>query len=234
MNPHDLTYTTLKKYINDGNLSSAITTNNYPLMPIIKFISFDKNGHLQLLLAGKCPNCDAKHIRNTCNARYCSEVIDPIIKNKFNLYSYVTPLFTHASDFELQVNRCGGSINYTINPEEKLPFHELEHQMLDFHPDIDTHVKMMSGKDNNAIPYSPNDIVSFNDIKKKYNFMFLMMKDSKLAIKDGQIITGDESIRQNREKLIPGFSLEICDGMTLIKTNGTKPYNIKNFVEITL
>ena len=147
MDPHEVTSNTIKKFVNDGNLSSAITNNNYPLMPIIKFISFDKNGHLKLLLGGKCPNCDANHIRNTCNNRYCSEVIDPIIKNKFNLYSYVTPLSTHASDFDSQVIRCDGCTVSTIDPEQKFPFHELEHLMLDFHPDVDTQVKMMSGKE---------------------------------------------------------------------------------------
>lgn len=229
---YDITKSTIKKFVNDGLLTSTIKANNYPLMPIIKFISFDTSGHLQLMIGGKCPNCQANHLRNTCNIRYCEEVIDIHLKKKFKMFSHSSPLSTHDPNIEERIIGCGYRYSYPYDPNENRPFMELERFMLDFHPDLDTHVKMLSLKDQNDNPFLPNDIVTLNAIVTKYNFMFIMMAQSKIVATDGSILTGDTSIKNSSHLLYPGFTVEDNNGMTIILSTGRPQFNRNNYVVI--
>ena len=231
----NITKNALKKYIDDGNLMSSIDNANYPAMPIIKFVSFDRRYHLRLILAGQCPNCNTSHLRNTCNYRYCKEVIYPLLKPKFNILTNVSPISTHDPKIESFVNQLGGTISYPYNPNERKAFKELEIFMLDHHPDIDTCVKMLSLKEEDAVPFQPNDVTTFNEIKKKYKFMFVMQSESKICKSDGSVISGCETICREMNELATGFSVDTSsssDGITIVVANG-RAYNMKKYFVIS-
>ena len=57
-NAYNVTKRTIKSYFNDGHLDRTITTNDWPTLSM----SFDNNGVLKILVAGKCPNCKACHL----------------------------------------------------------------------------------------------------------------------------------------------------------------------------
>ena len=226
------TVRSIKKFINDGNIFSNIKNGNCSVMPIIKFISFDAKGELKVLLGGKCPNCLSEHIRNTCNVRYCSEVIDPIMSKKFELFTSSVPLLTHDPNIEEIVNSCKHKISYKINPHSKKTFLQLETFMLDHHPDIDTTVKMLTLRKKNTLPFKEIDEVSMNDIVKKYNFMFVLMNDTRLMCKDGTFLVGVEKIRNSVELLLDGFYLKEKGNTFVLFTRGVPQFNSKNYVFI--
>ena len=201
-------------------------------MPIIKFVSFSTFGQLKLVLAGNCPNCHDGHIRNTCNIRYCNEVIDPILKEKFNKFKHSSPILTHDTNLESIVNSVGGNIKYPISVKKKQNFREQENFMFHVHPDIYMHVSMLSLRKKLDKAYSPNENVSMQEIVKKYKFMYIMNESSKLVCADGELINGLE-IPGCQHKLPKGFKFEVLDnGFILLKCTGVPFFNSKNYVVI--
>ena len=137
-------------------------------MPIIKYVSFDKTGHLIVLISGQCPNCCAKHIRNVCNLRYCNEVINPILSSNFNNFSHSSPLLTHDPNIVSIVTKLGYQVKYPVEVNKKIYFNKQERLMLDLHPDIDTYCKMLSFKKKTIKkPFNPDQPVSMNQVVTK-------------------------------------------------------------------
>ena len=227
----NVTHNAIQNYINNGNINIVIRNNNCSQMPIIKFVSFDRDGVLKVLIAGKCPSCGSKHIRNVCNVRYCKEVIDPILKSKFSTFSFSVPVLTHDPDLESIVTTLGGTLFYPVNHTTKLSFDQHEKFMLDFHPDVDAHVKMMSLKNDRSRPYEPTELVDMNQMLKKYNFMFVILDSTKTVSTVGELLVGSQ-INEKKDSVLPGFILNSDSNVGYLFTNGDLQYKPKNFVVI--
>ena len=77
----------------------------------LDFVSLSDDNVVRILITGSCPNCNAQHIRNTCNYMYVRDVIRPIIQDKFPIITDVVSVYTFDSDFESIVNHLGGSVH---------------------------------------------------------------------------------------------------------------------------
>ena len=95
----------ISNYVNDTScLQNDIKEIGYPLMGWLDFVSLSDDNVLRILITGSSPNCNAQHIRNTCNYMYMRDVIRPIIKDKFPIITNVVSVYTFDSDFEEIVN----------------------------------------------------------------------------------------------------------------------------------
>jgi len=223
----NVTHNEIESYINNGNINVDIRNSNFSQMPIIKFVSFDHNGILKLLIAGKCPGCGSAHIRNVCNIRYCKEVIDPILKSKFLTFSLSVPVLTHDPDLESIVTRLGGNVFYPINNTDKVFLYHQKKFMLDYHPDVDAAVKMLSFKNDRSRPIENNELVDMNQMVKNYNFIFYIGNCTKTVSTVGELLVGSQ-INDKKDSLLPGFNFI----SNFLVTKGDLQYKTKNFVVI--
>ena len=68
----------ITNYVNDAScLKNDIKEVGFPLMGRFDFVSLSEDNVLRILISGSCPNCNAFHIRNTCNNTFCKEVMTP-------------------------------------------------------------------------------------------------------------------------------------------------------------
>ena len=70
----NLTRKILKAYVDEEGIRSYLTREGYNMIPFVEYVSYNKDGVLQILCCGMCPGCPAPHIRNVCNIQFCDMV----------------------------------------------------------------------------------------------------------------------------------------------------------------
>ena len=111
--------TDIKKIVDGPILKFHILCKQNVSMEIIKFASFS-NGTLRVLLGGKCPSCRSMHIRNTCNALFCRNVLSDIVLCQFkDIVKVVVPVLTHDGDFVEVCKKVGYKIIYPFPNDEE-------------------------------------------------------------------------------------------------------------------
>ena len=180
---------------NPGEIERLALEDDNDVMPIIKFVSYSvKNKGVRLLIGGKCPGCCMDHMRNTCNVKFCKEVMLPLLSRKFpGEVAYVNPVLTHDKDFVEVVTKLGLRITFPYKSKEYCPFHLIQKFILDKHPDIDSWLKTAFKKSKKE-EYNPIENVSRNMVVDAYRFLWFVDKYTTILLSVGDTACGEDDI----------------------------------------
>ena len=135
----------MREFINNEALTQAIQQRQFLPRPHTSFATFSSlNGILRVLLAGPCPLCAARHMRNICNQKYVDECIGPIMRLVFPVIQTVLAVLSDDSDLEALVRQKNGRVTTPFGIHDKMTFHQLNKFCLDLHPEIDGYVKSLA------------------------------------------------------------------------------------------
>ena len=117
----------VKAFLEDGNLEINILNQlGFEGVPKVKMVSLTQDGNLKILVHGKCPCCEVKHVRNICNVRFTNNCVKPVVLGKFKQVKNVSCLLTYDGDFEEQVRKLGGNVKLAPETEKRMKFFEFE------------------------------------------------------------------------------------------------------------
>ena len=106
--------TMIQPILDTGRIQQEMLTENKPCPPIIRDVSYN-TGDLQLLIAGKCPGCQSRHLRNICIAQFVSFLCEPFIKSRFVAVRYVRFFGTRDEDFADVVEALGCVVKMLVD-----------------------------------------------------------------------------------------------------------------------
>ena len=212
-----LTTNLLRTYINDGLFSSLAASQGNKVMPIIRFVSYI-DGVVRVLVGGVCPSCGVHHLRDTCNVRYCKEVVTPILKQRFDTIKGSIPVLHTDSDLESIALQNNINISTPHSSEKSLTFYEQQKFVVDFHPSIDGQWKGLSLKDCNDTVFQYSDNCTRSQLIEKYNVIWHVCDDTRITNEQGKQYVGPQEITANRTILPAGF--QYVTGPTLIGGTG--------------
>ena len=175
---------------------SMVLGEGHGVMPIIKYVSTDTDNVVRLLIAGTCPACEMRFMRNTCNARYCKEVMNPVLAKLFpGQLSRVKPVLTHDSDLVEVVTRFDFRMVFPLKSDEPNPFHSVRNFIMDKHPDVDGWIKTSTVKQGHEdINY--NEEVSRDTVVSKYNIYWTIDTYTIVYLNDGSFAKGPDEIAE--------------------------------------
>ena len=206
----------VKVFINDGDLKTAVFAENSLFFPINKFVSMDEDGIVRVLVGGKCPSCGSNIVRNVQTTRYCDEVLTPIVCSKFSFVKSLKPVLTTDSDFVKVVEEMGGSCFFLHEEALRTKMNHYK-EIMDFHPTIDSAFKFMEVKveivEANLEEIELEDKVTRMDLLKRYNFFWYLDDNTSLLTKDGRFVHGMQDIMEAAagNNLPNGFMVCVCD-----------------------
>ena len=202
----------LAAFIEDGDLTTLLTSHRFHIFAIIKFVDFNE-GVLRVLIAGSCPHCNSRHVRNICNLNYTKECLFPILSSKFTQVKLVQPILSYDMMFDSIVVQKGGNVSYPFFDDQCLPFSDQTVLMMDQHPNIDGFIKFFShlkgGTDYKEL--ERDDLISRIDLCSRFVVSWTIEQDTAVLGADGQIIRGIDNIRSQEHHLSSHVFLRIDD-----------------------
>ncbi len=186
---------TVKCYLEEGLLERDVLNEcGISETPKIKMVWMTRNGDVRLLVYGECPCCKVRHVRNICNVRYINNAVKRILKSKFDKVNKVYTVLTHDVDFDRCVINVGGTVELASETEDRMRFFDMKTFFLTKHPDIDAYVKYMTLRDkvNDGVDFSSDELVSFDEVHRKYFCSWAMLDTSVVMTDDGTTLEGTE------------------------------------------
>ena len=201
-----LTSLILKTYIHDGLLIQQAMSEGYKVLPIVRFVSYTDR-ILRLLVGGRCPSCNVLHLRDTCNIRFCKEVVLPILKKRFPSIAAVVPVLIHSSDFDQIVNDNGLNVITPCDKSQRQSFYDQQKLMLDQHPLVDGLIKFFALKSKFDEPFTFTDCPSRTQMVRKYKSCWKVDNQTRVSNDHGDVFVGAIEIITNSDKLPEHLSL---------------------------
>ena len=170
----------LAAFIEDGDLTTLLTSHRFHIFAIIKFVDFNE-GVLRVLIAGGCPLCNSRHVRNICNLNYTKECLFPILlSSKFTQVKLVQPILSYDMMFDSIVVQKGGNVSYPFFDDQCLPFSDQTVLMMDQHPNIDGCIKFFSHLKGGTYSkkLEPDNLISRIDLCSKFLVSWTIEPDS--------------------------------------------------------
>ena len=213
-----------------------IEEEGYSIMPIIRFVSSNPNNNIiRLLIAGTCPSCEMMHMRNTCNARFCREVMYPILSDLFpGKVSSVIPVSTHDPDLIQIVNKFGLRVSFPCPSYNISPFFLIRDFITDKHPDVDSWVKEVKLKEGKK-PFKGSAHVTREMVVKRYTIEWIVDDFVRVYLKNGQLAMGkDEVMYALQNNLIPDYiEVKTNDvGTTKLEISDVSKFNTAKYISI--
>ena len=119
----------------------------------------------------------------------------------------ITPVFTHDNDFFEIVRRFRYTINLPVVPNESKPMHEISNIMLDYHPSIEAHCKILSRRGHDKVAISSDKITTWDAMIETYNAVWLIDGSARAIDVDGEIAEGLDML--NEEFRQPPYMVEM-------------------------
>ena len=188
-----LTRGLLRGYVEGSALRERLAANNIPCFPTVRYVSYiDRT--LRLLVCGDCPGCAAPFIRNVCNVQFC-DTCHELMKQAFPVIRKVVPVLTTDTDINEVVAEKGMSMRYVVNPTESKNAYSIMKCMLDFDPNIDGTMKVLSLRGRNLERIDLGGSSYWNEMIDRYNALWMIDDSVKVVDEEGNIAVGEEVLR---------------------------------------
>ena len=187
---------------------NQLEEKGFPTSLHLRFVSFSpRDGHLRLLLFGKCPCCNSQHLRGVCNIKH-------------DIASFVTPeisevrtcsvVQTFDRDFNILIRRLGLAQKYMEAPKDVLPRQQWIDSVFYQHPLVKANVRYVVRHDNQLDPVHTSPM-SRDEFLNTY-FIAWKVDDftSVVVTIDGkhQCLTGLRAICQQQQSLPDGLDIQ--------------------------
>ena len=187
----------VKAFINDGGLVASMKARDDFFFPINKFVSMDENGLVRVLVGGKCPYSKTEIIRNVNTTRYVNAVLTPIVRSKFKFVKKLKPVLTTERDFVKVINDLGGRCVFVRDKFKRTKMEQYK-EIMDFNPTIEGAFKFSEVKakamEDGSKEIELEDMVTRDELLKRYNFFWSMDNMTSFIGKDGNFIKGMKEI----------------------------------------
>ena len=198
----------LRMFINGGHLQTVLRTNNLSSFSILKYVSY-VNRTLRLLVCGDCPGCSSRVVRNICNVHFCNTVLTVMLP-RFPRLLHVKPVLTHENDIAQVVNSYDLQITHPIVRDEPKSAYAVMKVMLDFNPNIDGHMKMLSKRGEHHPTIPMNSTTTWDEMIDRYNAVWMVNEECfKILDVDGNLAAGHDALAANFT--LPQFLVEVSD-----------------------
>ena len=227
-----LTICLLKDYIDTGGLLELMKTQGRSFLTVTRFESLNKKGIVRMFVCGRCAGCPAPHIRNICATQFCNLACDAI-KQCFPSVKRIIPVTTHDPDFERIANKHGGKVIKTMDGELLQSIYTLKKLMLDWHPDIDCFIKILSRRNEGGEKEDDNMMISFDELRHTYNACFVCNSMFKINDIHGNVAINEECLQDNFS--LPEYMIEKTDSGSpypIVMSYNPNFFNVDQYVNI--